>query len=216
MNLASLLLCLVFALVGYFIHPMVLPNLVEANVVSEAALSDKSKDHEGKDDSKQSVDSIKISIQPEKAPGGSPRIVDEPTGAQIGTNAFSDDIDAPLLDPSAVAVPAPIDPKVSEVIQPVLPDPPATPEPSGLSNQEIVDWMKTSIKAKAVTEFTFDAVVQWKGIGTEQIGGKEYQVGEASYKENTIFGNQTLKAKALFIDGKLVKWVWPITNAEML
>jgi len=40
MNLASFLLCLVFAGVGYVAYPIILPKLIDAKLVSEASLSD--------------------------------------------------------------------------------------------------------------------------------------------------------------------------------
>ena len=220
MNLASLLLCLVFAVVGYFVHPMMLPQLIEAGLVSETALDGKKLNKE--DLNSVNTDKSNTNDKVEKStsyPDGSPRIIDEP----VEPDSNGEDLDDPLIDPS----PAPVEIPAQNIVEPKLPEPIIIPAPEtsdsvkpapsapSLSNNELIEMMKQSVRNKEVKEFSYNSVLSWLSSGVKEINGQTYQVGEVIYKDSTFFGNQALKAKALFQDKKLVKWVWPTTNADM-
>lgn len=222
MNLASLLLCLVFAAVGYVMHPLVLPELVAADVVSEGALSDEYKkanmpgafsDDAIVADQKQDRD------QPSEDVDSGPRILDEAVGPDSETHLDEPEMDVAAADPETMPG---VD--VGEPFQPDIPDPAInvpeviTPEPAditGISSDELISLMKQSVRNKVVTQFTYESTKSWTSKGSKDIGGVKYQVGEVTYGAKTIFGDETLRAKALFQDGRLIKWVWPTTNADM-
>ena len=208
MNLASLLLCLVFAAVGYIIHPKILKNLVEKNIVSEAALSDAYK-KENSIGPVEAQDSLESESSDQSDTDTSPRFTDVPVGPKISPQVPEvireiESSDTELDD--LLTGPAPED-VVSRVTSP--------PAPVVSSEAEIVEGMKKSLRAKEVREFSYNDVFRWKSLGLKDIGGKQYHVGEVSYKKKTVFGEKKLTAEALFIEGKLIKWIWPVTNADM-
>lgn len=221
MNLASLLLCLVFAVVGYFVHPMMLPQLIEAGVVSETALDGKKLNEE--DLNSINTDKPSTNDNAEKSvsyPDDSPRIIDEP----VEPASNEEDLSDPLIDPS----PAPVEIAAQKLVEPELPEAiaipaqetpdlvnPSPPVAPSLSNNKLIEMMKQSVRNKEVKEFSYNSVLSWLSSGVKEINGQTYQVGEVIYKDSTFFGNQTLKAKALFQSRKLVKWVWPTTNTDM-
>ena len=200
MNLTSLLLCFVFAIVGYFIHPIILPQLVEKNIVSKSNIKEKDFEEVLSDQPAKP-----ISVEPEVDLG--PRILDEPVDPIVDISENRDRIEEFGSKPQESTVNKP---ESSEVIQPEIVD-----EDPDLKSEEVLAMMKKSVKGKEVREFSFKSVAKWLYIGKKHVNGKEYQVGEVVYNEKTIFGNQELKALALFEDGTLVKWVWPTTHAEM-
>jgi len=87
--------------------------------------------------------------------------------------------------------------------EPVLPI--VLAETPALSNVQMLELMKKSVTNRTVKEFAFQDVTSWEITGTKEIDGSEYQVGEVTYEQNSIFGNKSLRAKALFQDGELVK-----------
>ena len=216
MNLASLLLCLVFAAVGYIVHPMILSSLVEANVVSASVLS---KEYE--DDAEVNVSNSDESQIDQAKPSkllddDRPRILDEVTQniEEVDPIELSDQNDPFITEPE---IP-------ERVPTPTLPEPVVEPEPiqpnilaktPALSSVQMLELMKKSVTNRKVKEFAFQDVANWEITGVKEIDGNEYQVGEVTYEQNSIFGNKTLKAKALFQEEELVKWVWPETHAEM-
>jgi len=158
---------------------------------------------------KDPVEGPKEPIQPE--PGtvsdSGPRILDEPVGPSVGSKEEIVDNPFEASEPQ-LPDPAPTPKVIEETPEPIVEDP-------SLSNEEIIAMMKTSVKKKKVKEFSFKSVTKWVYAGPQQINGQEYQVGEVSYSDKTIFGDQKLKALALFDDGDLVKWVWPTTHDKM-
>jgi len=177
MNLASFLLCLVFAAIGYVAHPTLLPKLVDSKLVVKSSLSDSYKEELGEDLPISEDDEIE-----EVAPDAVKlEVVEQPI---------------PVI-PDPVTNPALEIPKVAVMVK--------------LSEQELIDVLKSSVKAGDVNEFNFDQVVDWKLSGEDGV----YQVGMVTYKADTIFDEQQLEAKALVKDGKVVKWLWPTTNTKM-
>jgi hypothetical protein len=84
-----------------------------------------------------------------------------------------------------------------------------------LSEADLIGILKASVKAGDVNEFNFEQVIAWKQADDELIGSDTFEVGMVTYKADTIFDEQELDAKALIKDGKVVKWLWPISNTEM-
>ncbi len=191
MNSSSILLCFVFAAIGYVLHPMLLPGLLDSKLVAESSLSDGYKEEQAKktgkdlpeseDDTEQ--DTAKENVAPEPI---KPEVVETPTPV-----------------PPAIVVPTP------------TPDPVTTPAPVEavvkLSEQALINILKASVKAGDVNEFEFNQVLEWKLAGDEGT----HQVGMVTYQADTIFDEQKLEAKALIKDGKVVKWLWPTTNTKM-
>lgn len=103
--------------------------------------------------------------------------------------------------------------------QPVpVPQPEPEPEPTAaaaLTSDQIVEVMKKSIAGGAVKEFTSDQVEAWKAGEDEEIDGEDYQTGLVAYKAKTIFGEQTVQAKALVQGGKVARWVYAKTGMEI-
>ncbi len=231
MNLASLLLCLVFAAVGYIIHPQLLPQLIEAEVVSESALSDKYKmenmpatlttppvdvveavrSEERITDEPADQLVTPVQDQPSEGSDSEPRIQDVAVG-QDSEPATANIVETmPSVDMGEPVQPEDLEPTV------YVPEP-TTPELAGIamiSSEDVISMMKQSVRSKEVTEFTYENAQSWASIGTKDLGDVKYQVGEVTYRARTIFGDEKLRAKALFQDGRLVKWVWPTTYADM-
>jgi len=84
-----------------------------------------------------------------------------------------------------------------------------------ISDKQFTEILKSSVEAGDVNEFKSSQVLSWKREGEELMGGESYEVGMVTYKAQTIFDEQELKAKALVKDGKVVRWLWPSTNTEM-
>lgn len=126
-------------------------------------------------------------------------------------------IDAPIAPPEElVKTPEP------PVIQAPQPEPTPTEEPAadteGVSTvdpEQIVKAMQASIKNAEIKEFTYDRILEWKADVTEIIDGETYQTGLASYEAETIFGTKKIQAKALIKGGKVRRWVWPKSGADI-
>ncbi|MFT5906147.1 MAG: hypothetical protein ACI9E1_001753 [Cryomorphaceae bacterium] len=189
MNSSSILLCFVFAAIGYVIHPMILPGLVDAKVVAESALSDSYKEEQAKKSGKDLA---------------------KPEDDKI------EDLAPAAVKPEVVELPTPVIPE-PVIPEPVIPTPAPVTKPAPvdegvkLSEQEFIDVLKASVKAGDVNEFEFSQVLEWKLAGEDGAN----QVGMVTYKADTIFDEQQLEAKALVKDGKVVKWLWPTTNTKM-
>ena len=96
------------------------------------------------------------------------------------------------------------------------PTPAAEPEgAASLSEEQIVEAMKTSLQEGKIKELEFSKVITWEAAGEESFDGVDFQVGLATYKEMTILGEKTLQAKALFKKGKLDKWIHSKTGMEI-
>ncbi len=139
----------------------------------------------------------------------------------------------PVTSPVAPQPPAPKPPtketpKIAEVtkkepmVEPVAvtPEEPkeAPPEPeksSRLSPEQIIEAMKKSVQSGAVKEFKFEQVKGWKASDDEEIDGVTYQIGFIIYEAQTIFGNKDVKAKALFLNGELNKWIYAKTGMQI-
>ena len=202
MNSSSLLLCLVFAAIGYVIHPMILPGLVDSKLVAKSSLSDSYKQEQavktGKDAS-ESEDVIPGDATPEPV---KPVVVEDLDPEPVAT---------PKQEPEPVPTPEPV---IEPVIEPEPEEPKEEPVVR-LSESELIDILKASVKAGDVNEFEFSQVISWKEADEELIGSDTFQVGMVTYKADTIFDEQQLDAKAIIKDGKVVKWLWPTTNTQM-
>ncbi len=197
MNSSSFLLCFVFAAIGYVAHPMLLPSLVDSQLIAESSLSDSYREEQAvktgkdlpkpEDDKKQ--DTVKEDVVPEPIELTKPEVVELPTPTIPTT--------VPATIPDPVTNPVTDVPKVGTVTK--------------LSEQEFIDVLKASVKAGDVNEFEFGQVLEWKLAGDDGV----HQIGMVTYKADTIFDEQQLEAKALIKDGKVVKWLWPTTNTKM-
>ena len=78
------------------------------------------------------------------------------------------------------------------------------PEPDAL-----VKIMQQSINEAEIAEFQADQVREWLPGPEETVDGEIYQTGTVLYDKELLFGDKTLKAKALINDGKVVRWCWP-------
>jgi len=132
---------------------------------------------------------VATKVMPKKDPEPEPETMKKPM------------VDVPVAEPVAA--------------EPVVASTP-TPEKGGkLSDEEIIALMKESVASGAVKEFTIDQVKGWKATGDETIDGTEYQTGLAAYDAATIFGVQSVKAKALIKDGKVERWVYANSGMEI-
>jgi hypothetical protein len=84
-----------------------------------------------------------------------------------------------------------------------------------LGPEEIVKLMQESIRARQVTDFSYEEVLTWKAGDEEELDGQRYQTGLVTYKAETILGVKTVPAKALIQGGKVRKWIWPNTKTEI-
>lgn len=206
MNSSSILLCLVFAAIGYVIHPILLPALVESKFVAESTLSESYKEEQKKKygivpsetDVTKKPDVGDENVTPEPVKPDVVEIPDTPTPTPTPEPEVTPE---PTPEPEVVVMPEPEKPEVKPVVR--------------LSEQELIDALKSSVKAGDVNEFSFDQVIAWKRGSEELIGSDSFEVGIVTYKADTIFDEQELDAKALIKDGKVVKWLWPTTNTEM-
>lgn len=198
MNGTSFLLLLVFLVAGYVIQPLALPKLQKSGFgITKADDADKKKPKVNVD--ADADDTAKKNTPEDKKP----RITDEPTTPADTANANNGD--------SANQMPK-VEPKPEPKPEP---NPVVEPQPATFTEEQAINAMQSSIKSAKITEFQFAQVKDWKFTGEETINGETYQVGVASYTAKTLFGDQTHDAKALFKDGKLVKWVWAANNFEM-
>ena len=99
-------------------------------------------------------------------------------------------------------------------------EPPAQTEPIPATNvtldeSQIVSTMQASINAQQIKKFGYSAVTSWKAGETENIDGQSYQTGLVTYKDQTIFGVKNIQAKALIINGKVQRWIWPTSGLEI-
>ncbi len=126
------------------------------------------------------------------------RITDEPT------DAASNNVENPAENPKTMTG---YESKTAAKVE--------TASTASIDEAEVLSGMKKSIKSGEITEFRFDQVKEWKSTGVERVNGESYATGTVSYIANTLFGEQTHEAKALFKGAKLVKWVWAVNNFEM-
>lgn len=125
----------------------------------------------------------------------------------------------PSVPEVAKVEPAPPKPEPKEMVKPE-PEPEPAPEPApaaptSLSNEQIIAAMKESLESKKITEIDATTVTNWEASEEETIEGEVFQIGVATYKENTILGPKSLRAKALFKEGELQKWVYANTGLEI-
>ncbi len=88
-------------------------------------------------------------------------------------------------------------------------------KPVDLTEEELIETMKASVEKKMVSEFTTEGVKKWEMGEKESIGGKEYQIGFATYEKETILGKQPVIGKCLINSGKVTKWIYTKTGADI-
>jgi hypothetical protein len=99
---------------------------------------------------------------------------------------------------------------------PVIDDEPEEePEPTILNEEQLVAAMRASIEAGDIKEFTASQVIGWQAGEDEEIDGVAYQTGMVAYRAETIFGERNIQAKALVLNGKVEKWIWPQSGMEI-
>ncbi len=111
-----------------------------------------------------------------------------------------------------------VKPAPEKVEEKPMKKPEPEPEPAAsvkLTDEQMIEQMKASIKGGAVKEFSVDQVKSWKVGADEEIDGVKYRVGLAVYEAKTIFGVREVTAKALFAEGKLKKWVYANTGMQI-
>lgn len=115
----------------------------------------------------------------------------------------------PVMEPAEEMVKNEPKPEMTE------PEPEPEPEVTELSDEELIAEMKSSLQSGDVKELAMDSVQTWEVLPVEQFDGQEFRVGLATYQEMTILGQKTLQAKALFQEGKLVKWIHAKTGMQI-
>ena len=135
----------------------------------------------------------------------------------------------PVVDPVAVD-PAPepsvpvsepseptVEPSAPVVDEPAAAVDPAAPRVSGprLEPTALVAAMQASVAGGAVTEFKAADVSDWQATEDELIDGQTYQTGLAVYQTSGPFGVSTVRAKALILDGRVVKWIGAKSGLEL-
>lgn len=218
MNSASFLLCIVFAAIGYVIYPLILPNLVSSDIVSEESLSDsyKKKMEENKVD-EDLTKSEEAEVEDDEEVTTSEPVKPSVPDMEVKPEVVVEEIPAEVV-PEPTPAPVVVEPAPAPEVVPAPEPAPVVEQPVvsvKLTDAQIIAVLKKSVAAAEVNEFNMNQVLDWKGAGEETINGETYAVGFAIYGAKTIFGDEKLQAKALVKDGKVVKWLWPTTNTEM-
>jgi hypothetical protein len=202
------MLCVVGAgAAGYVFEPQITPNLISYNQtkvrVIDGGVAEK-KNESALGAAKESPDPVTppkpdpapvVKNDPEPAPTPEPTPEPEPDPAPAVADNGGEKMEDPKPDPTPIPEPAPTG--------------------AVLGSEEIVKVMQESIKAAQVKEFTFEQVLAWKAGEEEEVDGVKYQIGNAAYKAETIFGVKTIQAKALIKEGKVTKWIWPNSGMEI-
>ena len=230
---------LVAGLLGFAMYPSIYPTLVQAGWVEDYRGEKPATDQEATEDGAQKAPDSEATAkqsappqaqgEPEPAPAPeTPAAKPEPK-PEPPPVAAQPEVKKPEPAPAPKPPPAPAPAPKPEPAPPVAggqpagqPAPPAgapaQPEPPKQATShaaEIVNIMKASIRSGQIKEFTYNQVIGWKGGGEEKIEGETYLTGLVAYKAKTIFGVNTIQAKALIQDGKVVKWIWPKSGMEI-
>jgi hypothetical protein len=139
--------------------------------------------------------------------------------------------EAPSVEPEVVATPdAPTQPEpvTAPVVAPEIPvevvkQPEAQPEPLETAEppappagaNDVVGIMRDSIRNREIKKFEFTQVKDWEAGADETLEGQTYQTGTLTYQAETIFGVQTIQAKAFIQNGKVVRWIWPKSGVQI-
>jgi hypothetical protein len=130
-------------------------------------------------------------------------------------------IPAPAPVPEPAPEPAPVpEPEAPSEPVPVFepqPEPQAEPAPAPPANVpvDVVAIMRDSIRNGEIKKFGFTKVKDWKAAADETIDGEIYQIGLVTYEDETLFGVQTIQAKALIQNGRVVRWIWPKSGVQI-
>lgn len=142
-----------------------------------------------------------LTVEPTSQPAANTEVavVTEPTAEPTATAATT--TEPSVVEPTpAVTEPAPESIPVTNVT---------------LNADQIVSSMQASINAQQVKKFAYSAVTSWKAGESEEIDGQTYQTGLVTYKDQTIFGVKNIQAKALILNGKVQRWIWPTSGLEI-
>jgi hypothetical protein len=127
----------------------------------------------------------------------------------------------PTPAPEPVPVPEPAVPTEPASVVDPQPEPQAEPQaepaPAPPANVpvDVVAIMRDSIRNGEIKKFGFTKVKDWKAAADETIDGEIYQIGLATYEDETLFGVQTIQAKALIQNGRVVRWIWPKSGVQI-
>jgi len=123
----------------------------------------------------------------------------------------------PVPEPAPEPVPAPEVPIEPAPVSEPRPEPQAEPAPAPPANVpvDVVAIMRASIRNGEIKNFGFTQVKDWKAAADETIDGEIYQIGVATYEDETLFGVQTIQAKALIQNGRVVRWIWPKSGVQI-
>jgi len=183
---------LIFVVIGYVAHPLVLPltedKLAKAEVAQEVEAGDMAKEVE--------VSPAEVKIVP--ATQFEPPIPEVVEESPVKTN--------PSIVEDAVE---PV-PMVNEVVEVEVFKPSRQTD-----GAQVVTVMQKSVKAGEVTDFSYDVVKAWEYSGEENIEGTSYDVGVATVELTTILGVDERKVKALCRDGVVVRWLWAASGVEI-
>jgi hypothetical protein len=145
-----------------------------------------------------------------------------PPSAQTTTVSESPAASDPAPEPQEEFVKTPVAPPTPEPTPEPVPETTATEEATTNADdaplddpEQTVKAMQTSIKNGQVKEFTYDQILEWQADADEIVDGETYQTGLAAYKAETIFGTKMIQAKALIKAGKVQRWIWPKSGAEI-
>lgn len=92
-----------------------------------------------------------------------------------------------------------------------------TPEPAAApaGPTDVVEIMRESLRNREIKKFEFEQVKDWQPGADETIEGQTFQTGTLTYEAETIFGAQTIQAKAFIQNGKVVRWIWPKSGVQI-
>ena len=81
-------------------------------------------------------------------------------------------------------------------------------------SDSVFDPMKVSLSNGDLKGLGLEDALRWYWLGKEEIGGTPYETGLVGIQVETIFGVFSTEWKALIWDGKVAKWVDPVTGEE--
>ena len=188
MNFSSFLMIVIFVVIGYVIHPIVLP-FVEDNLPKAAS-------------------SQKNELEEVEAPKDEVKVVpvtpEEPVVPKV------------IVDPAVETIPPNVEVVAEEEVPEVEIPEVEVPEVNvKMSDAGVVAAMQKSVKAKEVNEFSYDDVQAWEFSGEEDIEGSSYGVGVATVEVTSILGSRERKVKALCKNGKVDRWIWAASGVEI-
>ena len=190
MNASSILMLIIFVVIGYVAHPLVLPLVEDKLPKAEASIGDHAEELVEKVGN-QPVELIPAArIEPsvpvvveKSVVNVTPRIVEESTEPE---------------------------PMVEEIVEESVVE-----ARTGMNEVQVIAAMQKSVKAGEVNAFGYDEVEAWQISGDEEFKGFTYTVGLAYVRTTTILGLTEQKVKALCSGGAVVAWLWEASGLEV-